>query len=222
MADSNSIQESKDEAGAYTKPHLEAYHINQLISKHKVIITDWCNPKSIRPDLDDPQFPVKSLIYIIEDDEFRKSLTPASIKHLSTINEFVKDRDLTLLGGFIHETPIHYSNPQENGLFRRTSAISIAFAGKQVKSSMKVFKKYTDETRFTTGILKFKKSLDFPTDDNRVLGFMFLNDSMGVYGTCEQFMDKLLDTFTSVKFVKIRMKRSNFPLGSLAICLIRI
>ncbi|XP_074595331.1 uncharacterized protein LOC141850574 isoform X2 [Brevipalpus obovatus] len=177
---------------SFIVPHIEAIHINRFASDHKVIITDWSDPESIKPDLEDPEYPVKAFVYFV------KELSG----HSMDIIEFVSGFDFPVMRAPMDEGYLLYWNPSKDRLIRQPSGISLAFAGKQVLSSIQCFRELSNESDLTQEVTKFKNSIKFPTNDGRVLGFVIHS-----YGKSriEEFSSILMKTFESVKFVNLQM-----------------
>ncbi|XP_074594494.1 uncharacterized protein LOC141849884 isoform X2 [Brevipalpus obovatus] len=99
--------------------HIEVIHINRFASDHKVIITDWSDPQSTKPNLKDPEYPVRAFIYLIEE---------PSGHHPIDIVEFVRGFDFPVMRVCVEKRSLFYVKPSQDRLLQHPSAISIAFA----------------------------------------------------------------------------------------------
>ncbi|XP_074594682.1 uncharacterized protein LOC141850052 [Brevipalpus obovatus] len=173
--------------------HIEVIHINRFASDHKVIITDWSDPQSTKPNLKDPEYPVRAFIYLIEE---------PSGHHPIDIVEFVRGFDFPVMRVCVEKRSLFYVNPSQDRLFRHPSAISIAFAGKQIQSSIQCFQEFSNESDLSQEVTKFKESIKFPIDDGRVLGFVIHS----TYGESriDEFASILIKIFGNIKFVNLQ------------------
>ncbi|XP_074593194.1 uncharacterized protein LOC141848947 [Brevipalpus obovatus] len=179
------------------KPYIEAIHINRFASDHKVILTDWFDPGSMRPNLDDPEYPVKAFMFF---SGYPGKNIP---ENFHQITQFLKGCNFPVMPVFdVHI--LLYVNPAEDLKLPPPRIISVAFAGKQIKSAMHVFHEYANELEFSQQVLEFKNSLDFRTDDGRVLGFL-AHAAGPIYDPIGKYAYRLIEIFKSVKFVNIQM-----------------
>lgn len=179
-------------------------HIKQLIPDHKIIVTDWSNPASIRPELDDPNFPVKTLIYFCQSQKHQDS-------HMCfEIRKFIENSNLNGSGAcfFFSKsfTPISLFTKNENE--RIAMGISIAFLGKDIQSaSLQLDDESTDMIR--EKLLEFKQHLTFCTDDERVLAFWFIDRGiLGRFKTGDlayypHVLKEIKETFPQVTIVPV-------------------
>ncbi|XP_074601337.1 uncharacterized protein LOC141855278 [Brevipalpus obovatus] len=202
---------------SYVEPYIDAIHINRFASDHKVILTSWFNPESIRPNLDDPEYPVKAFMY------FTGWLDYIHAEDYEEIDQFLEGCNFPVMS-CLDICSLFCDNPSKYASLTEPPLFSVAFAGKQIKSAMHFFQKFADELEFSQQVLEFKSSLDFQTDDGRVLGFI-AHVAEPVYHPIGKYANRLIKIFESVKFVNIQMRNvfeDKFGSNNPAILLIRI
>lgn len=124
---------------------LDAIHINRFVSNHKVIITDWSDPESLKPDLKDRKFPVKSVIFLCSSEGLNS--------YYEDFDRFIQKshHDCGISGGSLRPSEAHISfinNDQRQ--WKESHAISIAFAGKEVQSAvLGKTERWSDDERST-------------------------------------------------------------------------
>lgn len=142
---------------------FQGIHINRYTSNHKVIVTNWSDSSSQKPDLSDEEFPIRSFLYFVCLDYHKK-----------LIEQFVErssfDVSSKILG--LGETVFYHDSTFVG--FRSTIAISIAFAGKQIKSSLWEIELNENPSAkdICAEFKSFRSNLKFPLDDDRVFGFL--------------------------------------------------
>ncbi|XP_074594844.1 uncharacterized protein LOC141850189 [Brevipalpus obovatus] len=202
-----------DRVKPFLQAHIEAIHVNRFASDHKIIITNWSDPESTKPNFKDPEYPVRAFIYFVQDPSFH---------HLIDIVEFMRGFDFPVMQVCVEEGSLFYVNPSKDRLFQRPAVISIAFGGKQIQSSMHSFQNLSNESDFTEEVTKFKNNIKFPTDDGRVLGFV-IHRYCPKESRLEKFTNILMRTFGSIKMVSHQLLLSyNLDSSYLLIFLIRI
>ncbi|XP_074594990.1 uncharacterized protein LOC141850308 [Brevipalpus obovatus] len=149
---------------SHISPYIDVIHINRFASDHKVILTNWHDPGSIRPNLDDPEYPVKAFMFVTG------HLVENIPEDLEEIDQFLEGCSFPVIS-VLNAYSLFCDNQLKCSSHPESPLISVAFAGKQVKSAMHVFHKFADGFEFSQQVLKFKSSLDFQTDDGRVFGF---------------------------------------------------
>lgn len=154
--------------GTFISIGLEALHINRYTSANKIIITDWSNTNGFGLNLDDEESPVKSLIFF-------NSLVQCP----PDFHTILRSRSLNVSGGRLNGYRDCPSFIDTNQQLKYPEAMSIAFAGKGVKSAVFNFRKSpnnegddVDET-FSSELENFIKNLDFQIDDSQAFGFLF-------------------------------------------------
>ncbi|XP_074595522.1 uncharacterized protein LOC141850731 isoform X2 [Brevipalpus obovatus] len=161
--------------------YFEGFHINRYSYNAKIIITDWSDPLSARPDMNDSSFPVKSVLclatsvteYCARIGKIEKLLKKSKVNKpiltggvLRLLYEWSGDDDRFVEMDIT--STISYFDPQR-GELGESFVITIAFAGEKVKSAAHdVF----FSPSFEEKLEEFKCGLDFSTDDDRVLGFI--------------------------------------------------
>ncbi|XP_074602091.1 uncharacterized protein LOC141855821 [Brevipalpus obovatus] len=162
----------KDHSRWVTLKFSEAFHINRYTSDLRVIITDWSNLGSKKPNLEDTQYPIKSLIFLSEVGYYR--YMSAWAKFIKKVQK--KRPSANISGGMMGDrVRILYCAP-DFCRFRCTKALSIAFVGKQVQSStfeILFTKERPRRVKILEKVSDFREHLDFPTEDGRVFGFIF-------------------------------------------------
>lgn len=171
------------EKKAGRKVFVDAMHISRYSSNHKIIITNWADPHSPRPDFWDENYPIKAIIFLSSGLEF----------HQPSYGDFFDFIEYSYLkewsGGCLY--PIVADIPfidRDHGEWKYSLGLSLTFAGKDVQSA--IFEDIDDPDSddelndwdvnhvhkpIEVQLEEFKNSLDFPTDDGRVLGFIFLD-----------------------------------------------
>ncbi|XP_074593197.1 uncharacterized protein LOC141848949 [Brevipalpus obovatus] len=201
---------------SYIVPFIDAIHINRYAPDHKVILTNWQDPENMRPNLDDPEYPVKALMfftgYLVKNDPEEE------------IDQFLEEFTSPVMYCDFGYISLFYFNPLEDVGLIESHLISVAFAGKQIKSAMHVFHKYADQLEFSQQVLEFKNSLDFRTDDGRVFGFL-AHAAGPIYDPIGKYFNRLIEILGSVKFVNIlveNISKQKFCSNHPAILVIRI
>jgi len=167
--------------------------ISVRFSKHKIVFTDWSDPKSFKPDLEDPEYPLKSFIFLLSGKSWRKKV--------QRIVKFLKPLNIPFSGAVLNSGSQISFKDKEDRHFRFTSAISVAFAGKVIKSAVFSYSYGENLLCFKERLLSFKRNLDFSPDDFSVLGFRFGSDICFLDEECKHNL--ISDTFPFVKFVQI-------------------
>ncbi|XP_074593730.1 uncharacterized protein LOC141849345 [Brevipalpus obovatus] len=147
---------------------LEALHINRYTSKNKIIITDWSDTNDLRPNFDDEESPIKSLIFF-------NSLVQCP----PDFHTLLRNESLNVSGGRLNgyrDCPSFIDSNQQR---KYPGTMSIAFAGKGVESAVFNFCKSPNiegedlDEDFGSDLEEFTKNLDFQIDDGQVFGFLF-------------------------------------------------
>ncbi|XP_074594492.1 uncharacterized protein LOC141849883 [Brevipalpus obovatus] len=205
-------------AKPFIEPYIEAIHINRFASDHKVIITNWSDPESIRPNLDDPEYPVKAFIL------FAVVLLNDVEHDFEEVDRFLEEFNFPVMSSGSGYFSIFYANPSEGLSLSESPLISVAFVGKQIKAAMHVFQEFANELEFLQEVIEFKNHLDFQTDDGRVLGFL-ADAADRIDSPLGKHANKLIEIFESVKFVNlpiIHVPNHKFGSNHPAMLLIRI
>ncbi|XP_074597985.1 uncharacterized protein LOC141852760 [Brevipalpus obovatus] len=197
---------------------IQAFHINRYGADLKVIVTDWYDSKSNKPNLSDPNYPIKSLTYFIK---------KRNGKLEKAIEKYVKGSDVIISGAkFENHDQISF-NTSGDPKFKFSPAISIAFAGKQVKTAVfdHTLSKDSIRSTFLSAIENFKQNLDFPLDDGKVLGFMFCinfrhEDLSVLFKTV--IWDQLVENLPKVELMGFDVYTGEFDPQKIIIHLIKI
>lgn len=194
------LQELKDFCDwGPTKPpielHYESFHINWHAADYKIIITNWSDPQSARPDLKSIEYPVRSLIYLA---------TPSEIYSHSTrkVRSFVQESNLILSGGLLADESKICVNQLVKRKFKPMSKMSIAFAGKKVKSSLHMIKKPAIMQR---ELEEFRTKIKYPLNDNRIIGFLMYS-GFG-WEPFAKFSSKASKVFPEISFTRINFSK---------------
>ncbi|XP_074594518.1 uncharacterized protein LOC141849903 isoform X2 [Brevipalpus obovatus] len=181
------------------KPPIELHHEGFCINRHaancKITVTNWSDPQSARPDLKSTECPVKSLIYLA---------TPSEVYSHSTrkIRSFVQESNLVLSGGLLLDNSKIFVNHVEKCNFKAIAKISIAFAGKKVKSSLHMIKKPAIMQR---ELEEFRSKLKFPLDNNRTIGFLMYS-GFG-WEPFAKFSSRASKVFPEIAFTRINFSK---------------
>ncbi|XP_074595562.1 uncharacterized protein LOC141850750 [Brevipalpus obovatus] len=146
--------------------YFDGFHINGYMQGFKTIITDWSDMQSPRPDMEDSEFPIKSVLYLADEYAEHGDRTKTMVKKLQGISKPV------IIGGVFYgewgnSAPILLRYPSKKGL-NPARRITIAFAGRRVKSATHIV---DSGLKFEKRLEDFKRDLPFPID-NRVIGFL--------------------------------------------------
>lgn len=217
--------------------YFEGFHIGRYNSDVKIIVTDWSDPRSEMPDMNDPKFPIKSVLYLATSvgnflakiRRIEKLLKNSKVKPLSSggvlklLYEWSYDsEDVEFLDENNESATMYYVPKRDES--KESSIITIAFAGEEVKSAALDIMFTSD---FGEELEEFKRGLDFPTDDDQVIGFILerwsdLSDS----SYPRRVTSKIHSLFPSVRTSTIGIEfRSHLPEASapdLTLHLIRI
>ncbi|XP_074593400.1 uncharacterized protein LOC141849102 [Brevipalpus obovatus] len=211
---------------------MDAIHFNRFASNHKVIITDWSDPESLKPDLKDEEFPVKSVIFLCSN----KGLDA----HFEEFDAFIQQSnpDCAVSGGSLcpPEANISFIS-NDDGQWKESHALSIAFAGKDVQSAVfgniernddededmssdedeiMISDSEDDEDyildckRLLGSMLRsFKKKLDFRIDDGRVFAFLYIDfgddaEGRGIQPKRMEGLRVIREEFPRVNFIRLR------------------
>lgn len=144
--------------------YSEGIHINRYIPGIKIIVTDWSDPESARPIVNDVDFPIQAVIYLASRRENRPETR--------MIKEFFVDSMLIFSGGVLCSSkisgPVIFLADPKKGELKPASIITITFAGKDVRSAILPFE-FEKGPQLEKQLEDFKSSLDFPIDDGRVI-----------------------------------------------------
>ncbi|XP_074595485.1 uncharacterized protein LOC141850699 [Brevipalpus obovatus] len=174
---------------------VQGFSINASISNHKVVITDWTDRRSRRPNPTDEEFPIKAFIHFTLPEKCG-GRTKQAIKKVSEGSNF----DVT---GVSLDKEAWYHDFFIKG-FQESVAISIAFAGKKVGSAVweRKFKREPWSFNCSSNMDRFKRNLKFPFDC-RVIGFVSGSYSRR-HGCLDKAIQEIRDTlFPSIKCVSI-------------------
>ncbi|XP_074600504.1 uncharacterized protein LOC141854628 isoform X2 [Brevipalpus obovatus] len=185
---------------------FEGFHLNRYTSDYKVIVTDWSSRRSRRAVTDDPNYPIKSVIILTNQFHGECADYRAEFNHIVSCSSF------DISGGMLCHSQHLYNDLRFKGL-RRSNSISIAFAGRDIKSSMLEIR-WSDfnPEEIERKACDFKNQLEnqcFPIDDGRVLGFYFEETNCRDRYK-EQYKLQMFRTFSeifpSIKLFKIQVK----------------
>lgn len=185
---------------------ISAVKINRWTTETKIILTDWDCGKSFGGDLNDPDFPVKSFIYLSKEaSSYKSSVYNISESQNIVFSGLILDQDSKIR--------IIYPGCDIEHIPR---SISIAFAGENVEAavlSMNGSFETEDKDTLTKHMIEeltaFRHSLDFPTDDGRTIGFLligydkYLRYSLLIYQITEIRLFCIRKIFPSTKFIDI-------------------
>ncbi|XP_074598904.1 uncharacterized protein LOC141853448 [Brevipalpus obovatus] len=187
---------------------INTYTFNNFFSNLKVTITDWNDPMSLRPIMTDRKNPVMSCVYF---GTGWQNLIP---KDFSDFLDLLNLLDIPVFGG---SQPEYFPDPQyydpKIQKFRRTSCISISFAGRNVKSAN--FRFNFEPKRAKKRLQNFKKTLDFDTDHEsekyQTIGFFSVWEQSYAKNACQRIdlnskFQILQDVFPHVTFMGIKMQ----------------
>ncbi|XP_074604500.1 uncharacterized protein LOC141857840 [Brevipalpus obovatus] len=167
-------------------PVFYAFHIEQFAPHHKVIITNWSDPLSSRPILDDPEFPVKTLFY------FCQTQNDQGDHDCWRVRKFAQEANLSGSGAcFNYDHPcsvelVFSSDEKRQYPPKIIKCLSVAFAGRNVESaSLKLSNESPQSAR--KKLSEFKKNLTFPTNDRRVFALWFVHHGIDRWN--EEFRD---------------------------------
>ncbi|XP_074603368.1 uncharacterized protein LOC141856836 [Brevipalpus obovatus] len=190
--------------------YMNAFLVNSYRSGHKIMISDWADPRSPKPNPNDPENPIKSLIFLISSSETKSPyvITGEAYSYLVLMSKFAKYFDIYVTGGITNPRHrISFSNSSDPDYFQESTAISIAFIGKQVQSSVFKYNQDTDMKTFADGLLKFKSAVDYSTDVPGVFGFIFEENFFEKTSKCQKdYHERIFKAFPCVKFVKIMLR----------------
>lgn len=197
--DTPKLFESLLHDGMCFERYIEGFLMNSFTSSHKIIVTDWAEPKSPRPITDDPNFPIKSLI----------TLANYALIYNKALSDFVYNSSFDVsIGVMCSHSEFLYHDSRFEGL-RRSGSISIAFLGKDIKSAkLEIEKPDFNQEAIRLKALDFKKKLEsqcFPLKNGRVFGFYF-EERPSCYDR-DDFQDVAFKTvskiFPSIKLFRI-------------------
>lgn len=151
----------------YSVSHFDGFHVNRYVPGVSVLIVTHLSDSTFihsRPEMDMSEFPIKSILHLAKYEYIHSSW--------KSVRNLFKGCEYTFSGGRLYfgdsEPKIFTLNQNEDEL-RDSQAITIAFTGKSVVSAVYLIEY---EPNFREELEKFKLSLNFPTDDNRVIGFL--------------------------------------------------
>lgn len=183
--------------------YFTSFHVNQYIPGLKIIVTDWSDPQSPRPNASDTEFPVKSVVYL-------GNPTAFNYDRADNIRKILKSFEPNISGGIIeygwreHDLPIFINDPAKDKL-KSGSRTTIAFAGKKVESAVHKIKTWSN---IGEELDKFKQSLDFPTDDDPLIGFLFdLNLTFP-----QELHKKIVNLFPNIRMIRLIMRKLLEPI----------
>lgn len=201
--------------------YIEGFHLNRYTSNHRVIVTNWSDPKSQRPVRNDPNFPIKSMV-LLTNTSFTMDGKTGIAAYKSVFANFMLGSSFDVSGGILcHDSDFLYHDSEFEGL-RPSNGISIAFLGRDIKSAwLKVGDREFSRKSVKLKACDFKKELEesqcFPVDDGRVLGFYYEGraESHDKYLGTESFaFTTISKIFPSIKLFRIQLRFShNFLLG---------
>lgn len=182
---------------------LQILHINGPISGLKITVTDWSDLRSPRPNASDPECPIKSVLFFadnLEGTEKMRRILSTKVKPTFTggiIKNGKGEQDSAIL-----------LNDSKTCRLHTTKRITIAFAGKEVKSAtLQIYRHYLGPS-LEQQLEDFRQSLDFPIDDGRVVGFFFDMD----WFETDSMIPKISTIFANVALVRLVMwKIFNVP-----------
>lgn len=183
--------------------------VNPYTHNQKIVVTDWDDPSTPKPDLQCSEYPVKAFIYFIGEMRTR----------VRQLKNFVKNTSFhTTCAEVVGSSLLTYYDPN-TGYTSSSEAISIAFAGKAVQSAVyKLNVKFLDTsppplTKIQCEVSEFRDNLPFPIDDGLVTGFLF-EYLDGWNDHTNSVSDRILGLFPSIELIRIRCRpskrRSNF------------
>lgn len=187
--------------------YFDGFHVNRDISGLKIIVTDWSDPMSPKPNVDDPEFPIGSVLYLETQDRgyeldtleiqnfLRKCRAPFSDAILYADN--LDDR---------FSGPKIFSIDGKGSKIKSTSQITVTFAGKNVKSAVHNIMLERGRT-FEEELEEFKRNLEFEVDDDRVIGFLFnhwLNDLISYLHLSHAIASTISKIFPSIRLTKFK------------------
>ncbi|XP_074595079.1 uncharacterized protein LOC141850371 [Brevipalpus obovatus] len=200
--------------------NIQAFHINRYAADHKVIVTDWSDPKSGKPNLDDSDYPIKSLTYFIKkgNDKLQKD-----------IEKYFENSGVLVSGAkFEHTDRISFTTSDDRR-FKFSPAISIAFAGSQVKAAVFdhiIFSQDSICENLLSELENFKQNLDFKLGGNKVIGFMFFENfgrNARVHASTKSLIwDKLVENLSGAELIAFDVSSGDSDPMKIIIHLIRI
>ncbi|XP_074600151.1 uncharacterized protein LOC141854388 isoform X2 [Brevipalpus obovatus] len=178
--------ERKKERSAFK--HFHALNVNQYSHDQKIIVTNWDDPSSEKPNLQCREYPVKAFIYLIGESRI----------HEREIEKFIENNPSKISFGRVHVgSKLSYYDPNTRCL-SYPKAISIAFIGERVQTLIEIEHEVSE----------FRDKIGFSIDDKHVLGFLF-EHSRSYTDRMDAVAERICDSFPSIDFIRIKCKPSN-------------
>ncbi|XP_074594951.1 uncharacterized protein LOC141850273 [Brevipalpus obovatus] len=178
--------------------YFNSFHVDRYIPGVKIVVTDWSDPQSPRPDASDAEFPIKSVVYLA-------NTTAFNYDRIDNIRKFLKSFEPNVSGGIIeygwkeHHIPIFLSHPKRQK-YKSASKITVAFTGTEVRSAIHRIKNWSNVEE---KLNEFKQGLDFPTDNGRMIGFLFdLNLTFP-----QELHKKIRSLFPNIQLIRLIMRK---------------
>lgn len=148
-----------------------------VLSKHfsdnKITLTNWWDPDSPRPAINDPDYPLKCIIYIGKTFNVDKDFT-----------SFCDQIPYKIALGGVFVSKVRFRD-HADGNCKESPLLTLAFSGKNVKAASIVFNDRLDKKYESNRLEDFRKSLSFNPDqrdsDSETIGFLFICAGRGRY-----------------------------------------
>lgn len=188
-------------------------HVNGHTLDYKIVVTNWKDRNSKKPDLKCTEYPIKAFIQLLKDPR----------AHQRRIKKLLEGTSFHVSQAVVEpRSRLFYYDPDSCRTFG-SGAITIAFAGQRVQSAVYHVEKDWGSTKpgadrirvehkIQERVKDFQDKLEFPIDDGRVLGFLF-----------QYFYDQsgfapgvISDLFPSINLVKIKCDPVHSSAGEMA------
>ncbi|XP_074600148.1 uncharacterized protein LOC141854387 isoform X2 [Brevipalpus obovatus] len=196
------VHEKRRERSAFKCFH--ALNVNRYSPDQKIIVTDWSDPSSVKPNLQCPEYPVKAFIYLIGES--------STVNHERGIKKFLKNNTCNISRGEIdYGSRLRHYDPNTRTL-TSSEAISIAFVGERIQSAVYdisirfVFDRSPPLTKIQHEVSEFRDKIAFSIDDKQVLGFLF-EYSRRYSDRMDAVAERICDLFPSIDFIRIKCRQ---------------
>lgn len=188
-------------------------------SDYKTVVTDWNNPESPRPNLNDPNYPIKFFLCFANED--------IVFNGQEELENLTSSLACPILRGLLTYSMIKpFMYDPVAGELDATPCVSLAIAGQNIKVRMLQLPFLNENydpiqlDKLIEQLRTFKDSLDFTTEDDSphclTLGFFYVRNLRGAQfvaktNLCVEFYDEIRKAFPKITFIFITLRNHQMP-----------